>query len=166
MAKAPLGKTAVRREVPASIPVGLPLVFGRGAFGPVPVQRRPRMSAILMFTQSYQKVRIFWGILLFALSHKPPDDDHAREHIMDTSLVRAYQRNQKYGREHRTHIKQHRMHGGVEKRHSGAVGQTHFEIHRTHARRCHAIARDRETVLEKRNGRKEGWQNEKRKPQS
>src|SRR5450631_4127839 len=84
---------------------------------------------------------------------------------METPLVRAYQRNEKYRRKHRAHIEEHRMHGGIEKRYSGTAGQAHLEIHRAHARRCHSIPRDREAVVKKRNGRKQGGQDEEGKPE-
>ena len=82
---------------------------------------------------------------------------------MQTSFVRAQERDEKNRREHRAHIKEHRVHRGVEERHPRAIGQTHFEVHRPHPRRRHPITRNCEAVVKKCHDRKQRRQDEERK---
>src|SRR3984893_9820340 len=84
---------------------------------------------------------------------------------VQTSFVRAQERDEKDRREHRAHIKEHRLHRGVEKMHPRAIGETHLEVHRPHARRRHPTARNRESIVEKRHDWKQRRQDEERKPE-
>ena len=86
-----------------------------------------------------------WNETLFL----PPGNDHVGQHVVQTPLVGCYEGDQQdEGRQNRyANIKQHGLHGGVQKRYAGPIRHSHFKIGMSHPRSGAAPARYGHTVV-------------------